>query len=530
MTLSTNSISQPTTIRKRHNGRLLRRSALAVAVALTVALTVVGMTAVAKNTPALPDTSPWVIEQSAVQAPPSFATLVERVQPAVVNVTVTKTSVSTSASDLPGLELPNDPNLKEFFGRFFRQSPPLPDRRGATPEVQGVGSGFIVTADGYVVTSNHVIEDATEIQVVLNDGKRLPAEVRGRDPKSDLALLKIETDHKLPYAIFGDSDGARPGDWVVAIGNPFGLGGTVTTGIISARGRDIQSGPYDDFLQIDAPINRGNSGGPLFDTSGRVIGVNTAIFSPTGGNVGIGFAVPAAQAKSVIQQLMAKGHVERGWLGVQIQTLTESLAKSMKLLRTHGALVTRVTPDSPAARAGIEVGDVILTFNDHEVTEMKELPKLVADAAPGQKTRLTVWRQGKKQNLEVSIAGFPEVTANVTEVATKAVAGTRLGVALAPMTDELRQRFEVPMDVEGALVLEVESGSLAEREGIRPGDVIVQAGGKPVSKPADVVSIVRPAERSCPAIFPDVYRWIGRVTTSMNWPLISTRCWTVSHL
>jgi serine protease Do len=449
------------------------------------------MTAVARITPTLPDASPLVIEQSAIQAPASFAALVERVQAAVVNVAVTGKSVSTSAVELPGLELPNAPHFKDFFDQFLHQSPSLPGRHGSKPGVQGVGSGFIVTADGYLVTSNHVVEDATEIQVVLNNGERLPAEVRGRDPKTDLALLKIETDRELPYVIFGDSDGARAGDWVVAIGNPFGLGGTATTGIISARGRDIQSGPYDDYLQIDAPINRGNSGGPLFDTSGKVIGVNTAIFSPNGGNVGIGFAVPAAQAKSVIQQLMTRGHVERGWLGVQIQKLTDPLAESMKLPRTQGALVTSVTPDSPAARAGLEVGDVILSFNDHEVADMKDLPKLVADTAPGQNTQVTVWRQGKKRNLEVSIASSPEVTASAAETATTAVSGARLGVTLAPMTGELRKRFDVPGDVEGALVVEVESGSLAAREGIRPGDVIVQAGGKPVSNPADVVSVVR---------------------------------------
>ncbi len=481
------STRQSTASHRSRNGRLFRRSALALAVALSIA----GVAAVAKTGPALPDTSPLAIERSAVQAPPSFAALVERVQPAVVNVAVTGGSVSVSGDDMPGLELPDDPRLRDFFERFFGQSPSLPEPHGAMPKVHGLGSGFIVTPDGYVVTSNHVIDHASEIEVVLNDGTRLPAELRGRDPKTDLALLKIDADGKLPYVTFGDSDGARPGDWVLAIGNPFGLGGTATTGIISARGRDIQSGPYDDYLQIDAPINRGSSGGPLFDLSGRVIGVNTAIFSPNGGNIGIGFAVPAAQAKSVIQQLMAEGHVERGWLGVQIQTLTDTLAESMKCPDTHGALVTSVTPESPAARAGLEVGDVIVSFNDREVTQMKDLPKLVADAAPGQKTSMAVWRQGKKRNLEVSVARSPEVTADAGEVATESVEGSRLGLALAPMSEALRQRFEVPGDVDGVLVIETESGSAAAREDIRPGDVIVQAGGKPVSKPADVVSVVR---------------------------------------
>jgi serine protease Do len=492
MNASSQSPAQSGANRKRRKGRLFRRSALAVAVALSLA----GVAALAKTGPALPDTSPLAIEQSAVQAPPSFAALVERVQPAVVNVAITGGSVSMSGDDMPGFELPDDPRLRDFFEHFFGQSPSLPEPHGAMPKVHGLGSGFIVTPDGYIVTSNHVVDHASKIEVVLNDGTRVPAELRGRDPKTDLALLKIAADHKLPYVSFGDSDAARPGDWVLAIGNPFGLGGTATTGIISARGRDIQSGPYDDYLQIDAPINRGSSGGPLFDLSGRVIGVNTAIFSPNGGNIGIGFAVPAAQTKSIIQQLMTEGHVERGWLGVQIQTLTDTLAESMKLPDTRGALVTSVTPDSPAARAGIEVGDVILTFNDREVTEMKDLPKLVADAAPGEKTSVTVWRQGRKRSLKVSVARSPEVTADAGELATEPVAGPRLGLALVPMTEALRQRYDIGEDIHGALVVETESGSAAAQEDIRPGDVIVQAGGKPVSTPADVINIVRESSAS----------------------------------
>lgn len=368
--------------RTRHRGRLLRRSAVAVAIACAVA----GVTALATTNPTLPDTSPLVIEQAAVQAPASFATLVERVKPAVVNIAVTGKSVSTSTTGIPDLELPDDPYFGDFFERFFRQSPAQPEPHDSMPHVKGVGSGFIVTADGYIVTSNHLIENASEIEVVLNDGVRLPAKVHGRDPKTDLALLKITPQRELPYVVFDDSDAARPGDWVVAIGNPFGLGGTATTGIISARGRDIQSGPYDDYLQIDVPINRGNSGGPLFDTTGRVVGVNTAIYSPTGGNVGIGFAVPASQAKSIIEQLMANGHVERGWLGVQFQSLTDALAESMQLPHTRGALVSAVTPDSPAAHAGIRAGDVILSFDQHEIAALKDLPKLVARTAPGEKT------------------------------------------------------------------------------------------------------------------------------------------------
>lgn len=484
MNAPTNSINQATASQARRHGRLFKYSALAAAVALSLA-------AVAKTTLTLPDASPLAIERSAVQAPASFAALVESVQAAVVNVAVSGGSVSASGGNMPDLELPDDPRFRDFFERFFPPAPALPDRHGATPDVRGLGSGFVVTVDGYIVTSNHVVENAAEVEVVLNDGQRLAAQVRGRDPKTDLALLKIDAGGELPYVSFGDSDDARPGDWVVAIGNPFGLGGTATTGIISARGRDIQAGPYDDYLQIDAPINRGNSGGPLFDLGGRVIGVNTAIFSPNGGNVGIGFAVPAAQAKSVIEQLMNRGYVERGWLGVQIQTVTEALAESMKLPDTKGALVAQVTPDSPAARAGIQVGDVILSFNEQEVTKMKALPGLVAAAAPGLKTKVSVWRQGNKRVFDVSLSRYPELTADAAESVPEAGEAGKLGLALAPMNDELRQRFEVAGDVNGVLVVKVAAGGPAARQGLRPGDVIVQIDGKPVSEPADVVGLVR---------------------------------------
>jgi serine protease Do len=362
--------------------------------------------------------------------------------------------------------------------------------------MQGVGSGFIVTADGYIVTSNHLVENAAEIQVILDDGKRLAAEVRGRDPKTDLALLKVDVGKDLPFVVFGDSDTAHVGDWVVAIGNPFGLGGTATTGIISARGRDINAGPYDDYLQIDAPINRGNSGGPLFDLSGRVLGVNTAIYSPNGANVGIGFAVPASQAKAVIAQLMQNGQVQRGWLGVQIQKLDQALAESLDLPDDKGALITDVSTGSPAAQAGLRVGDVILALNTHKIDAMRDLPRLVADISPGEKANLTVWRQGKQLELEVAIAAYPDKTLAAVELAPPVAEGGKLGLTLAPISDELRQRLAVVEGVEGALVIEVEAGSPAAQQGLRPGDVIVQADSKPVSVPQDVVNVVQATHAS----------------------------------
>ncbi len=360
-------------------------------------------------------------------------------------------------------------------------------------KAQGVGSGFVISPDGHIVTNHHVISEADEVHVVLNDGRRLSAQVRGTDPKTDLALLKVETDEPLPYVAFGDSDAAKAGDWVLAIGNPFGLGGSVTSGIISARGRDIQSGPYDDYLQIDAPINRGNSGGPLFDLTGQVIGVNTAIYSPTGGNVGIGFAVPAAQAKPVVEQLMAKGHVERGWLGVQIQTVTDALAESLDLRHAQGALVGEVTADSPAARAGIRVGDVIMVFDGQKVKELKDLPRLVADAEPGVSAPVSVWREGKVRDLHVTIQRAPYTTLSAAEPAGTASTEGKLGLAVAPMTPELRERFDIDKSVRGTLVVEVESGSAAEQRGLNAGDVIVQAGRTPVTKPDELATIVREA-------------------------------------
>ncbi len=461
------------------------------AIALAVAVAVTGITRVAAA--GLPPSSPLTPAHPAVQARSGFAHVVQAVQPAVVNVAVVGKSAQPSPHMGPRGQLPENSPFQEFFERFFEHSPMRPQRGGPAGKAQGVGSGFIVTPDGYIVTNDHVIEDAHEVHVVLNDGRRLSAQVRGLDPKTDLALLKVEPDGPLPYVSFGDSEAAQAGDWVLAIGNPFGLGGSVTSGIISARGRDIQSGPYDDYLQIDAPINRGNSGGPLFDLSGQVIGVNTAIYSPTGGNVGIGFAVPAAQAKPVIEQLMAKGHVERGWLGVQIQTVTDALAESLDLPKAEGALVGEVTADSPAAKAGIQVGDVILSFDQRKVAELKDLPRLVADAAPGVSAPVSVWREGKRRELQVTIQRAPNTTVSAAEPAGAASDEAKLGLAVAPITPELRERFKLDGNVHGTLVVEVESGSPAEQRGLKPGDVIVQAGRVPVTKPDDLASIVREA-------------------------------------
>ncbi|HEY5646381.1 MAG TPA: trypsin-like peptidase domain-containing protein, partial [Pseudomonadales bacterium] len=339
-----------------------RQKNLLIAAAFAAAL---GVGAVGGQAIALPDDrdaapAPLVIPQPA-RSHPGFAELVKAVKPAVVNVSIS--GRAPEAMTGPQLGFPDGSPFQQFFEEYFGQRGfgPGPNmQRGPAPEFQAVGSGFIISPDGLVVTNNHVIDHADKIDVILQDGKRYSAAVQGRDPKTDLALLKLETDETLPYVELGDSSQAEVGDWVVAVGNPFGLGGTVTAGILSARGRDIQAGPFDDFLQVDAPINRGNSGGPLFDTQGRVIGINTAIYSPSGGSVGIGFAIPSEIAIDIIDQLKANGAVERGWLGVEYQPVTEAVAASLGLDDAHGALVARVVEDGPADRAGLRMGDVIL--------------------------------------------------------------------------------------------------------------------------------------------------------------------------
>src|SRR5947208_812816 len=336
----------------------------------------------------------------------SFAPLVKRVLPAVVNISVTGKSDAEQTSGQSPEEFggaPFDDFLRRFFDQHGGQDQPMPRRFGGGPfgDNRGdggtgakriaLGSGFIIDASGTIVTNNHVVGEAAKVEVTLQDNSKYTARIVGRDQRTDIAVLKIKADKPLPYVSFGDSNAAQIGDWVVAVGNPFGLGGSVTTGIVSARGRDIHAGQFDDFLQIDAPINRGNSGGPTFDLKGEVIGINTAIYSPNGGSVGIGFAVPSNVAKAVVAQLQSGGKVSRGWLGVQIQEVTPAIAASLGLSGERGALVGVVTPGSPRAQAGLKQGDVVLSFNGSEVKQLRDLPRLVAAAAPGPAASLTVW-------------------------------------------------------------------------------------------------------------------------------------------
>ncbi len=466
--------------------------ASAVGTALTVALLVQPVSpAAAKSAPA----HTLIPATSIIDKPASFADVVEAVKPAVVNVSTAGAPPAQQSERGPHFRFPPNSPFQEFFDRHFD----TPDRFSKPNErIHAVGSGFVIDPDGYVVTNHHVIKGASEITVVTNGGKRYPAELKGYDAKTDLALLKITADEPLPYVVFGDSGRARVGDWVVAIGNPFGLGGTATTGIISARGRDIRSGPLDDFLQIDAPINQGNSGGPLFAVDGTVVGVNTAIFSPNGGNVGIGFAIPANMAKPVIEQLIATGRVNRGWLGVQIQTVTEDIADTLGLDDQNGALVASVVDGSPAHQAGVQTGDVIRKFDGQAIGRMRELPKLVASVAADRNVELEIWRAGDLRTLRVTVGASPDEEETVAD-AGNALGGAdrpKLGLTLAPLTAETRRQFRVPNDTEGVLVTEVTPGSPAARKGFSPGDVIKMIGGETVNAPSDVVNAVERAVKA----------------------------------
>ncbi len=420
------------------------------------------------------------------QALPSFADLADRLSPAVVNISTAQTVEQPQRS---GPTLPEGSPFKDLFRDFFENGPP-----GGPQTVQSLGSGFVIGPEGYVVTNNHVIEEADEITVNFADGNSLPATLVGTDTKTDIALLKVASDKPLPFVSFGDSDVIRVGDWVLAIGNPFGLGGSVSAGIISARNRDINAGPYDDFIQTDAAINRGNSGGPLFNLAGEVIGMNTAIISPTGGSIGIGFAVPANMVKSVVAQLQQFGVTKRGWLGVRIQTVNEEMAEALGMETAAGALVADVTAGGPAAEGGVEPGDVIVKFDGKDVKEMRDLPRMVADTEVGKTVRVVVFRKGKTQTLKVAV-GLLEEEATQSS-ATPPDAGSAappaslelgdLGLKLRPITDADRTEYGIAADVSGVLVSEVADGGPAAEKGLSPGDVIVEVGQVPVRSPEEV--------------------------------------------
>lgn len=413
----------------------------------------------------------------------SYADLVEAMKPAVVTVRIRRSGVGGLAQAMP--DLPDGP-FGDFFRRYFEE------RRGRSPqpepEMRGAGSGFIIDPSGLIVTNNHVIENATEVTVVLDNGDELTAKVLGSDPKTDIAVIKVEADAPLPTAPWGDSDKVRVGDPAVAIGNPFGLGGSVTAGIVSARGRDINAGPYDDFIQVDAAINRGNSGGPLFNEFGGVIGVNTAIISPSGGNIGLGFAIPSNQAKAVAEQIIQNGYVERGLIGVSIQPVTKEIADSLGLKAAEGALVAEVTKDGPADSAGVKPGDVVLRFNGGAIREVRDLTRAVAATAPGTETTLTVWRRGAEQRLDVAVDRMSgEQTAAAAPAAPQATGAEAT-------LEEFGLTLGAGRGGAGALVTNVAPGGAADRQGILPGDRILQANQRDVAGPDDVAEAIAEAK------------------------------------
>jgi serine protease Do len=444
---------------------------------------------------------------STAQAVPqhSFAPLVKRVLPAVVNISVTEKSGTDALSENyseGSRGSPFDDFLRRFFeehrgeGREHRGEGQLtphpfrgnPDEEGGGAKRIALGSGFIIDPSGTVVTNNHVVGEAAKVEVTLQDNSKYTAQIVGRDSRTDIAVLKIKADKPLPYVSLGDSNAAQIGDWVIAVGNPFGLGGSVTTGIISARGRDIHAGQFDDFLQIDAPINRGNSGGPTFNLNGEVIGINTAIYSPNGGSVGIGFAVPSSVAKTVVAQLESHGKVSRGWLGVQIQEVTPAIAASLGLQGEHGAMVAVVTPNGPGAEAGLKQGDVILSFNGSELKQLRDLPRLVAATAPGTKAALNVWRNGRSTELHTTIAEAPEnprVASTSGEQQPSEDRAEALGLHFGSLTNELRRELRLGRDVQGVVIARVDDGGAAEALGLMRGDVVVSINQEAVNTPQE---------------------------------------------
>jgi len=438
---------------------------------------------------ALALTGPMAPAAFARPAPDSFADLANQLLPVVVNISTTQTV--TAAAGVPQLpaDLPPDSPLRQLFKDMDKG-------KNVPRHVTSLGSGFVIDPSGLIVTNNHVVEDADEITVTLNDGTSLPAKLIGRDDKTDLALLKVVPKKPLPAAHFGNSSKARVGDWVMAIGNPFGLGSTVTTGIVSARNRDIAAGPYDDFIQTDAPINRGNSGGPLFDMDGNVIGVNSAIFSPSGGSVGIGFAIPSNMARDVIAQLQKYGATRRGWLGVRVQTLTPDLAEGMGVPGTSGALVADVTDGGPADKAGLKNGDIITAFDAKPVPDSRTLPREVADTAAGKTVNVDIVRHGKKMTLHAVVAKLQDEDdddgkSKPAPSAPKTPSKTSpLGLTLATLDDAARAKYKLPKDAAGVLVTGIDPLGASSDKNFRPGDIIVQVQAQTVRSPDDVNKIL----------------------------------------
>jgi serine protease Do len=461
-------------------------------------------------------------------APPSFADLAAQLLPGVVNVSTSQTVRTADAGNMPAPQIPGlapGSPFEQFFRDFMQRQregqnggqdqgqgdqdqgdqdqngdqdqgnnpvqPHAPPRR-----LQSLGSGFIIDPSGIIVTNNHVIDGADEITVTLQDNTSLKAKLIGRDERVDLAVLQVipPKGKTLTAVQWGDSDKARVGDWVLAIGDPFGLGGTVTAGIVSARGRDINQGPYDDFIQTDAPINRGNSGGPLFDMDGHVVGINTAIYSPSGGSIGIGFSIPSNLAKNVVAQLRNFGHAKRGWLGVRIQEVTPEIAESVGLKTPSGAMIAGINEGGPAAKGELKPGDIVLSFNGQDIKEMRNLPRIVAETEINKQVPVVVWRNGAQETLQVTVAEMPddvkqasaEDTAPAAPVAPKSTALAGLGVQIAPISPMTRSRYRIAPDQKGVVITDVKGDSIAAMRGLQAGNVIMEVQQESVATTGDV--------------------------------------------
>jgi serine protease Do len=475
----------------------LRRSAVAALAALLLMV---------------PAGAPQGIRPAAARpAPDSFADLADKLLPSVVNISTTQTLKPEKEKQkeraTPGRpQFPPGSPFEEFFKDFFNHDSPQSGRPEAKPrKATSLGSGFVIDQAGYIVTNNHVIADADEITVKLQDDTEIKAELVGRDTKTDVAVLKVKTTKPLVAAKWGDSDKARVGDWVLAIGNPFGLGGSVTAGILSARQRDINSGPYDDFLQTDASINRGNSGGPMFNMDGEVIGINTAIYSPSGGSIGIGFAIPSNLAKNVTHELINEPDhiVHRGWLGVRIQAVTDEIAESLGLDKAKGALVASVNDNGPAQNGGVQAGDVILSFDGKAVSDMRHLPRLVAETPVDKTVPVTVWRKRKETPLQVKVGRLDETEQVAAKEAPKKAAPkdtagtiTTLGLTLSNISPELKEKFSLADDSKGVVVVDVVKDSPAAEKGLKAGDVIVEAAQEEIKSATQVAGKIDDAKKA----------------------------------
>lgn len=426
-------------------------------------------------------------------APESFADLAEGLIDSVVNISTSQNAPAAAEKAVPAPSVPEGSPFEEFFDEFFNKRG---GKDGSSPRARkqtSLGSGFVIDPSGIVVTNNHVIDGADEITVNFNDGSKLTAELVGKDQKSDLAVLRVKPPKPLRAVAFGDAEKLRVGDWVLAIGNPFGLGGSVSAGIVSARNRNINAGPYDNFIQTDAAINRGNSGGPLFDTEGKVVGINTAIISPSGGSIGIGFSVPSTIAKSVVDQLLNYGETRRGWIGARVQQVTDDIAESLGVPGADkGALIAGLTPDGPAAKAGLETGDVVLKFGGRPIKAMRDFLRIVADSPIDREVDVEVWRKGKAETLKLKVGRLAE-DAKPQAAALKPPAeaeepktGAAMGLTFTAITDELRLKFQLKPEAKGLVVTQVDEGSKARENGVQPGDVLVEIAQTPVEKPADV--------------------------------------------